>query len=228
MDVIVCCVTGRSAVHRWIFCDRDSVKAFHVFTTKKGVVWRFYINALWMSLETAGTIGIASQIITFKRKVPSGRFTVLVYNFWWSIALPYWQIQGPNSMLVLTAHLMGVMSTWTIPSITQACRGAAFGDLSHLHVVCLITGEGLVMSFPHSKLNKNVHTALWMKILDFHILVQEEEEEASWLDSLVLNAFHLTVLYLTSQNIRKAQIMTWMCVQKLRQLTVNDTLSSTN
>lgn len=113
-----------------------------------------------------------------------------INHFWWSIALltisrsP--QLVGPDSTPDRS-------STWSIPSITRACGGAVFGDLSHLHVVCLITGEGLVMSFPRRKLNKNVHTTLWMKIADFHILLQEEEKKASWHGSSVLNAFHLTL-----------------------------------
>lgn len=37
------------------------------------------------------------------------------------------------------------------------------------------------MSFPRSELNKNVHAALWMNMLDFHILIQAEEGDKAWL-----------------------------------------------
>lgn len=37
------------------------------------------------------------------------------------------------------------------------------------------------MSFPRTKLNKNVHAALWMNMPDCHILVQAEEGDTTWL-----------------------------------------------
>lgn len=88
----------------------------------------------------------------------------------------------------------------------------------HLHVVCPTTGEGLVMFFPRSKFNKNVHAALWMNMLDFYTLVQAKEEALGSLS--VFNVFHLTVHlasdrhYCTNQHIRQNTLFICIAVSE--------------